>query len=82
MLFSEKYPDARSIVITNKDSGKEIAQLETYENGNYIWSVNRDNCYICGRITHFIETNMKCYICSEECDEALYREVFKEAIKS
>lgn len=68
MLFSEKYPNANP-------NG-------TYEHGNYIYSASRDNCYLCGRITHFVESNMQCYVCSEECDEALYIQVFKEAMKS
>ena len=67
MLFSNKYPNA------NED--------RTYELNTYVWKKENDSCYICGRLTHFFETNMQCYICSEECDEALYEELFQQAIK-
>ena len=63
MLFSNKYPNA------NED--------RTYELNTYIWKKENDSCYICGRLTHFFETNMQCYICSEECDEVI-SEIWKE----
>lgn len=67
MLFSKKYPNANT-----KDS---------YEHGHYIYSDKADNCYMCGRLTHFIELNIEGYICSEECDKAFYDEMFKHALK-
>ena len=67
MLFSEKYPEAN-------EQGQ-------YEHGNYTWSKRPDNCYICGKLTHFIELNSEAYLCSEECDEAFYNEMFQHAIK-
>ena len=69
MKFEDKYPEA-------KDSSK------IYENGNYIYAMQTDNCYICGQLTHFIEINVGCHICSEECDEKFYDEMFAAAIKS
>jgi len=67
MLFSDKYPEAN--------------ERKEYEHGNYIWNKNADNCYVCGRMTHFIEQGSKTYICSEECDEKFYDEIFIQAIK-
>lgn len=66
MLFSEKYPKA------NYDN--------EYENHNYIYG-KPDNCYMCGRITNFIEKNTGAHICSEDCDEKFYSEMFKAEMK-
>ena len=67
MLFSEKYPEAND--------------HEYYENGNYMWSSKADNCYVCGKLTHFIELNLGTHICSEECDDEVYLEILSQAIK-
>lgn len=67
MLFSDKYPKAN--------------EHEEYENGNYIWSHKADNCYICGKLTHFIEVNAGAHICSEECDDEFYFQMFAQAIE-
>ena len=67
MKFDTKYPNAND--------------REYYEYRNYIWVRKPDNCYICGQLTHFVELNAETYICSEECDEKFYSEMFKNAIK-
>ena len=67
MLFSEKYPEANS--------------KENYEHDNYIYSDKADNCYVCGRLTHFVEINAGCHICSEECDDEFYFQMFAHALK-
>ena len=54
---------------------------DIYEFGNYIVSQKRDNCYICGELTKFVDINSEAYICSEECDETFYNEMFKHAMK-
>ena len=66
MLFSEKYPNATP-------SG-------TYEYDNYIYSKKADNCYVCGKLTHFVEINAGAHICSEECDDEFYFQMFSQAI--
>lgn len=66
MLFNDKYPEANA--------------EEEYEYGNYIWTDQTDNCYMCGRLTHFVEINAGAYICSEECDEKFYFEMFSQAL--
>lgn len=67
MLFSEKYPE------TNDHT--------EYENSNYTWSSKADNCYICGKLTHFVETNTGAHICSEECDDELYFQICANALQ-
>jgi hypothetical protein len=67
MLFADKYPEAK--------------EGETYEHDNYIYSTKADNCYQCGKLTHFVEINIGAHICSEECDENFYLEAFKHALK-
>lgn len=62
MKFEQKYPDAKENTL--------------YEYGNYLWNPKADNCYICGRLTHFVEVNMKAYLCSEECDEQFFNMMF------
>lgn len=66
MLFSEKYPEA----IPNQE----------FENGNYFYAEKADNCYMCGKLTHFVEMNAETYICSEECDGDFYFQIFSHAI--
>lgn len=66
MLYSEKYPEA--------------SVNDTFECGNYIYSEKADNCYICGRLTHFVEINAGAHICSEECDEEFYFQMYAQAI--
>ncbi len=66
MLFSDKYPEAN--------------EHEQYEHGNYIWSPKADNCYICGKLTHFIELNAGAHICSEECDDEFYFQMYAQTI--
>jgi hypothetical protein len=65
MIFANKYPEAKENIL--------------YEYGNYMWSPKADNCYMCGRLTHFIEVNVQAHICSEECDEKFYDEMFAAA---
>lgn len=65
MLFCDKYPEAK--------------EKEYYENGNYIWTEKADNCYMCGKLTNFIEINAGCHICSEECDDNFYLQLFSQA---
>ena len=67
MLFSDKYPKAD--------------KWGSYEHGNYTYKELSDNCYVCGQMTHFVETNSGAYICSDECDEKFYDEIFKQAMK-
>lgn len=68
MLFEDKYPDAK--------------EGETYNGDNYIWTPKADNCYVCGRLTHFIELNAGCHMCSEECDENFYLQMYMHATNS
>jgi len=67
MLFTDKYPKAKV--------------NELYEHGDYTYEKQADNCYVCGRMTHFYEKNVGTYICSEECDDELYSMIFMKAIK-
>ena len=67
MLFNEKYPTAK--------------EGEVVEHGDYVLNHDADNCYVCGRLTHFFERNAGTYICSEECDEELYYMFFMNAIE-
>lgn len=66
MLYCDKYPEAN--------------ENEEYAGGNYIWTPKADNCYICGRMTHFVEINAGCYICSEECDDEFYFQMYAQAV--
>jgi len=65
MLFAEKYPNASA--------------PHSYENGNFIYLDRADNCYMCGKLTHFIDSKTQAYICSEECETEFYNEMFKNA---
>ena len=67
MLFEDKYPDAK--------------EGETYNGDNYIWTPKADNCYMCGRLTHFVELNAGCHMCSEECDENFYFDFLKQSLQ-
>ena len=67
MKYEDKYPNAHP---------GDICEF-----GNYIVSKKRDNCYICGFLTNFVDVNSEAHICSEECDKAFYDEFFKKAIK-
>ena len=67
MKYEDKYPN--------------VKPGQIYEAGNYIISKNRDNCCICGSLTCFVDINSEAYICSEECDETFYNEMFKHAMK-
>jgi hypothetical protein len=58
MLFEEKYPNAN--------------YTDWYENGNYMCARIPGHCYICGKITRFVELNAEAYICSEESDKTFY----------
>ena len=68
MKYEDKYPEAKP--------------GEIYESGNYIVSKHRDNCYICGSLTRFVDMNSEAHICSEECDETFYNEMFRQALKN
>jgi hypothetical protein len=65
MLFAEKYPNAIG--------------TELYEHGNIAHVKKADNCYMCGKMTHFIDVHTKARICSEECEIEFYNEMFKNA---
>ena len=66
MLFEEKYPDAN--------------EQEQYEGGNYIWVPKADNCYVCGRLTHFVEINLGAHMCSPECEEKFFYDAFRHSL--
>lgn len=68
MKYEDKHPNAKPGQI--------------YEAGNYIVSKHRDNCYICGSLTRFVDINSEAHICSEECDEIFYNEMFRQALKN
>ena len=45
-----------------------------FNHDEFVWSEKVDNCYVCGRLTHFINLDFEAFVCSEECDEALIKE--------
>ena len=41
-----------------------------------------DNCAECGTMTSFYDLDLKAYVCSEECDEILLNEMFRNVMKN
>lgn len=66
MLYSEKYPNAKS--------GQEV---ET----NILCGNTSDNCVQCGRMTKFVEMNYQAHFCSPECIEEYDSQVFRNALR-
>lgn len=42
---------------------------------NYLWSHTVGKCWCCGAPTHCIEINYEAYICSEECEWEIDKEI-------
>ena len=66
MKYSDKYPNA------------EYAQ--NVEHG-IIKGKRKDNCYVCGTLTDFIDIDFECHICSEECLDKITDEFIKASMK-
>lgn len=62
MKFRDKYPDAK------------YADTVEY---SIMKGSKKDNCYICGALTDFIDMDFECPICSEECMDKINEEFFK-----
>ena len=61
MIFSEKYKNLK------------VGEVKY----NVLRSTKSDNCYMCGRLTPFIDTNTEAHFCSEECVDKFYTEYFR-----
>ena len=65
MKYSDKYPNA---------------QPQEMIDATILCTSKTDNCYQCGCLTHFMDTDFEAFICSEECEEALTSDFFKNVI--
>lgn len=49
------------------------------EIGGIIRGVESGPCCVCGELTDFVEINAEVYLCSEECEDAMYKDLPKSA---
>ena len=66
MKYSDKYPKAKPSELVD---------------ATIMRSKKTDNCYCCGALTNFIDTDFETYICSDECEEKLMNDFFQQVVK-
>ena len=65
MKYSEKYSDAKPMEMVD---------------ATILCTSRNDNCYQCGALTNFFDTDFEAFICSEECEEKITSDFFRNAI--
>ena len=65
MKYTNKYPNVEDLQMVD---------------ATIMYSSKPDNCIQCGALTNFIDVDFG-PICSEECEEALINEFFRNAVR-
>jgi len=70
MKFDRKYPNAQH------------GQAFLFEPGIIIYFDTIRKCEFCKKDTHFVEVSFECRMCSEECNEKMWKEYYETCRKS
>lgn len=65
MTFDEQHPNARYL--------EEIQ----FEGSALIKSTDPRNCFVCNRVTHWIDINFEGALCSPECERKAWEDYFE-----
>ena len=66
MKYSQKYPNAEHLQMLD---------------ATIMYHKNPGTCANCGMLTNFIDVDFECHVCSEECEEVLINEFFRNAVR-